>query len=65
MRMGLLMSQRIEDFSSWKVGGSFATGALLAWIFGLAGLALVLAVIGAGFMLSALVARRRSRQPPG
>ena len=59
MRMELLMSERIEDFPMWKVGGSFATAAIVAWIFGIAGLALVLALIGAGFMLSAVVARRR------
>ena len=44
----------------WKVGGYLATAALLAWVFRLWGLALVLALIGGGCMLSALVAKRRS-----
>jgi len=58
----LLTSQRIEDFRTWKVGGSFATAGVIAWIFGFVGPALVLALIGAGFLLSAVVAKRR--KPP-
>ena len=57
-----LMSHRIEDFRTWKVGGSFAAAAVLAWVFGLVGPALVLALIGAGFMLAAFVSKRR--KPP-
>jgi hypothetical protein len=55
----LLMSQRIEDFRTWKVGGYLATAAVLAWVFRFVGPALVLALIGAGFMVSAFVAKRR------
>jgi hypothetical protein len=55
----LLMSQHIEDFPTWKVGSSFATAAVLAWFFGFVGLALALALIGAVFMVSAFVSKRR------
>jgi hypothetical protein len=43
----LAMSQRLEDLASWKVGGSFATAAVIAWLFRLWGVALALALIGA------------------
>ena len=53
------MSQRIDDLPTWKVGSSLATAAVLAWLFGFVGPALVLALVGAGFMVSALASRRR------
>jgi hypothetical protein len=55
------MSQRIEDFPMWKVGGSFASVALLALLFGAYGIALIFALIGAGLLVGALVAKHRNR----
>ena len=51
--------KEIEDFPQWKTGGTCALVALLALVLGFYGPALVLALIGAGFMLSAYVAKQR------
>ena len=53
------MSHRIQDFPTWKTGSSLATGALLAWLVGFAGLALILALAGAAFMVGALASKSR------
>jgi hypothetical protein len=53
------MSQRLEDLASWKVGGSFATAAVIAWLFSLWGLALVLALIGAVLLVTAAYTRKK------
>jgi hypothetical protein len=55
------MSQRLEDLASWRVGGSFATVAVIAWLFRLWGVALVLALIGAVLLGTAGYTRLRKR----
>jgi hypothetical protein len=55
------MSQRLEDLASWRVGGSFATAAVIAWLFSLWGVALVLALIGAVLLGTAGYTRLRKR----
>lgn len=55
------MSQRLEDVAGWKVGGSFAAAAVIAWLFSLWGLALVLALIGAVLLGTAVYSWLRKR----
>jgi len=44
------MGQRLEDLASWRVGRSFATAAVIALLLSLWGVALALALIGAGLL---------------
>lgn len=55
------MSQRLADSAGWKVGGSFATAAVIAWLFGLFGVALALALIGAVLLGTAGYNRLKKR----
>jgi hypothetical protein len=52
------MSQRL---ASWRVGGSFATAAVVAWLFSWWSVALVLALIGAVLLGTAGHTRLKNR----